>query len=89
MVRPRLVAHIAFLRADLAAVDRELAQQIEQRPIWRARDAPLRIVPGVGPVLATTLLTELPELGQGAGRSRRWSGWRYSITTAVDGGGGG
>lgn len=69
VVRPRLEAQIALLRVDLTAVDGELAQQIEPRPIGRARDALLRSVPGVGPILATTLRAELPELGQGSGRT--------------------
>ena len=32
--------------------------------MWREHDQLLRSVPGVGPVLATTLLAELPELGR-------------------------
>ena len=32
--------------------------------MWRAKDDLLRGVPGVGRVLATTLLADLPELGQ-------------------------
>ena len=34
-----------------------------QSAAWRAREALLRSVPGVGPVSARTLLAELPELG--------------------------
>src|SRR5215468_9527561 len=36
---------------------------IRSSPLWRAKDDLLRSVPGVGPVLATTLLASLPELG--------------------------
>ena len=32
-------------------------------PVWRAKEDLLRSVPGVGPVVALTLLAELPELG--------------------------
>ena len=32
--------------------------------VWRAKDDLLQSVPGVGRVMATTLLAELPELGQ-------------------------
>lgn len=46
---------------DEAAQD--LAQQIEQSPVWRAADDLLQSVPGVGPVVSATLLGELPELG--------------------------
>ena len=63
VVRPRLERHIAFLGEELAEVEQELAQQIRASPVWRERDALLRSVPGVGVVLATTLLAERPELG--------------------------
>ena len=32
-------------------------------PLWRERDDLLRSAPGVGPVLSTVLMAELPELG--------------------------
>lgn len=57
-------AHIAFLRGQLAACEAELAAQVAARPDWRERAALLQSVPGVGPVLATTLLALLPELGE-------------------------
>jgi transposase len=36
---------------------------VRATPIWREREQLLRSVPGVGPVLAVTLLAQLPELG--------------------------
>lgn len=62
-MRVRLEAHIEFLQAERADLDREIDQTIRQSPAWRANDALLRSAPGVGPVVATTLLAELPELG--------------------------
>jgi len=62
-LRPRITAHIAFLRAELATLDTALAEAIQAEPAWRERHDLLRSAPGVGPVLATTLLAELPELG--------------------------
>jgi transposase len=62
-VRERIAAHIAWLEQELADLDAELARAIAAYPAWRERDALLRSVPGVGPVLSTTLLAELPELG--------------------------
>ncbi|MGC4105900.1 MAG: IS110 family transposase [Thermomicrobiales bacterium] len=62
-LRPRLDAHIASLRAERDALDRELHGQIRRSPLWREEDDLLQSVPGVGPVLATTLIAELPELG--------------------------
>jgi transposase len=63
-VRPRLEAHIAWLREELADIDRDLRQTIRSSPLWREKDDLLRSVPGIGPVLSTTLVAELPELGQ-------------------------
>jgi transposase len=62
-VRERIAAHIAWLEAELDGINQELARVIGADPTWRERDALLRGVPGVGPVLSTTLLAELPELG--------------------------
>jgi transposase len=55
--------HIRWLEKRLAGFDDELAALVRETPIWRERDELLRSVPGVGPVLATTLLAHLPELG--------------------------
>lgn len=63
-LRPRIEAHIAWLRQERDDLDTELRQQIQQSPAWRADDEVLQSVPGVGPVLATTLIADLPELGQ-------------------------
>ena len=60
---PRVLAHIAFLREDLTTLDTALAAAIQTEPAWQERAALLRSVPGVGPVLATTLLVDLSELG--------------------------
>lgn len=54
---------IAFLTRQLGATDRELGTLIRERPVWRERDDLLRSVPGIGPVVARTLLAQLPELG--------------------------
>ena len=63
-LRPSIEAHLRWLQGERAALDRELAQTLRQSPVWRAREDLLRSVPGIGPVLATTLIAELPELGQ-------------------------
>jgi transposase len=62
-LRPELDEHIAWLEQRLQKLDRELEQTIRQSPVWRAKDDLLRSVKCVGPVLSTTLLTDLPELG--------------------------
>lgn len=62
-VRKSLYTHIAWLERELSHTDRELAHAIRESPVWREKDDLLRSVPGIGPVLATTLLANLPELG--------------------------
>ncbi len=63
-VRPRVESHIAWLRAERDDIDHALREQVHQSAAWRADDDLLRSVPGVGPVLSTTLIAELPELGR-------------------------
>ena len=55
--------HIRWLERQLDDVTRTLAAQIEASPVWRAKDDLLRSVPGIGPIVSTTLVGELPELG--------------------------
>lgn len=62
-IRAHIQKHIDWLQQQLADLDRDLGQLIRSSPVWRAKDNLLRSVPGVGPVLATTLLASLPELG--------------------------
>jgi transposase len=62
-IRAEIQAHITWLTRRLARVDADLNQAIRSSPGWRAKDDVLRSTPGVGPVLATTLLADLPELG--------------------------
>lgn len=56
-------AHCAWLDAAITALDTELTAMIEASDAWREQRALLESVPGVGPVLAVTLLAALPELG--------------------------
>jgi transposase len=63
-IRPQIQQHVEWLRSQLRGVDAELQSLIRQSPIWREHENLLRTVPGVGPVLATTLLADLPELGR-------------------------
>ncbi|HYL81470.1 MAG TPA: IS110 family transposase [Candidatus Acidoferrum sp.] len=62
-VRARLQAHLRWLRRELATVDTDLGSTIRTHPSWRVQDDLLRSAPGVGPILAVTLLGGLPELG--------------------------
>jgi transposase len=62
-VRKRLQAHVRWLEKELSRTDHDLEEAINESPTWRENEELLRGVPGVGPVLARTLLAELPELG--------------------------
>ena len=62
-VARRIAAHIRWLEKELERTDRELDEAVHKSEVWRRNEQLLRSVPGVGPVLARTLLAELPELG--------------------------
>jgi transposase len=62
-VAGRIRAHVRWLEKELSRTDRELDGAVQQSEVWRRNEELLRSVPGVGPVLARTLLAELPELG--------------------------
>jgi transposase len=62
-VSKRIEAHIQWLEKELKRTDEDLDEAVRESPTWRENEALLRSVPGVGPVLARTLLAELPELG--------------------------
>ena len=67
-VRTSLRTHIAWLERELCHTDRDLASAIRESPVWREKEALLRSTPGVGPVVTTTLLANLPELGTLTGK---------------------
>ena len=59
----RLDAHLRWLEEALAEIEGDLDGAVRASPVWRAKEALLRSVPGIGPVSARTLLAQLPELG--------------------------
>jgi transposase len=56
-------AHIAWLEKRLKKVNDNIDDLIKQCPIWSQKEKILTSVLGVGPVVSTTLLCSLPELG--------------------------
>jgi transposase len=62
-VAKRIVAHIRWLEKELSRTDRDLEEAIKSSSTLSENEELLRSVPGVGPVLARTLLAEVPELG--------------------------
>lgn len=55
--------HIAILKKRLAAINKDIDKLIRQSPLWREKDKILKSFPGVGPVTASMMLSDLPELG--------------------------
>jgi transposase len=62
-VQKGIRVHLRWLQADLARLDEDIDDRIQQSPVWREREDLLRSVPGIGPVRSRTVLAELPELG--------------------------
>lgn len=54
---------LKVLEAELKRLDHDLDTTIGSSSIWRAKEDILTSVPGIGPVVARTLLAYLPELG--------------------------
>jgi transposase len=61
-VRGDIEAAIATYRAQIADLEARIAALISSDPGLAADQALLQSIPGVGPVLSTTLLADLPEL---------------------------
>lgn len=57
-------AVLLVLNEQLAQLDQQISQLINDDEEWRRRDKLLQTVPGVGPGTSHTLMAELPELGQ-------------------------
>lgn len=62
-IRTRVQVHITWLETELDGINTDLTTAMRHSPVWREKEDVLRSVPGVGPVLTTTLCANLPELG--------------------------
>lgn len=67
MTRRSLKADIArlikTLEKELSKLDRAIDDVVRGSPAWREKEDLLASVPGVGPIIARTLMADLPELG--------------------------
>lgn len=67
MTRRHLKASMArlikTLEKELSSLNGDIDDTVRGSPAWREKDDLLVSVPGVGPVIARTLIAELPELG--------------------------
>lgn len=62
-LQKRMQAHITWLEHELQGLTTDLTTTLRQSPTRREKEEVLRSVLGVGPVLTTTLLANLSELG--------------------------
>lgn len=63
-MRQNIGAHLEWLEERIRELDEEIEQLSQSQAEWQSRIALLRSVPGIGKVIATTLVAALPELGQ-------------------------
>ena len=63
-VRDDVEEHIAWLEERIGLLETDIQVCIGLQPEWQARAEIIDSVPGVGVVTATTMVAELPELGQ-------------------------
>lgn len=62
-VHKSIKEHIAWLEQRLADINTDLKKAVKGSPIWRQKETLLKSSPGVGDVLAVSLLAGVPELG--------------------------
>jgi transposase len=63
-VQKGIQRHIRWLEREIKDVEQGLNESVRKSPIWKAKDNLLQSVPGVGDVLSSTMLGEVPELGR-------------------------
>jgi transposase len=63
LLRKSAARVIAVLEKELNVLDGGIDDSVRGSPVWREKEDLLQSVPGVGPVLARTLLAEMSELG--------------------------
>lgn len=88
-------ALLKSLEAERARIDRAIDKLIEASPLWCAQQDLLKSVPGIGNVVARTLIAELPELGRVDRRQiaalagvapMNWDSGRYRGKRKIQGG---
>jgi transposase len=63
-MRQSVEEHLKWLEERIRELDCEIEELSQSQAEWRARVTILKSVPGIGDVIATTLVAALPELGQ-------------------------
>ena len=63
-IQDQIHEHLQWLEKKVKDIDQELDKKIESHAGWKSQSQLIQSVPGVGPVLAKTLIGEMPELGR-------------------------
>ncbi len=67
-VKESISALMETLTEEIKAIEKEIADRIDQSPLWRERDELLQTAKGVGNVVSRTLIAAMPELGNLSGK---------------------
>ncbi len=59
-----IVRHLDWLQGEIEELEQRINQAIARNPAWRETARRIETVPGVGAITASTLVADLPELGQ-------------------------
>lgn len=63
-MRTHIASHIAWLQAEIEALEEQISQAIKAKPEWAETAKRVESVPGIGFITSATLVADLPELGQ-------------------------
>lgn len=63
-VRKSIERLLKALERELGTIDHDIDGAVRGSPLWREKEDLLASVPGIGSIIARTLLAELPELGR-------------------------
>jgi len=62
-MKKRIARLLKVLETELSDIDQDIDDAVRGSPAWREKEDLLASVPGIGPIIARTMLAELPELG--------------------------
>jgi transposase len=62
-IKKSIVRLIKALEKELTSVNSDIDDAVHGSPAWRDKENLLASVPGIGPIIARTLIADLPELG--------------------------
>ena len=67
-LKEKIKEHLEWLSKQIGEVEEEIDQALDSKECWKSLLSCLISVPGVGPVVASTLISYLPELGKLSGK---------------------